>query len=98
MIEFVLVRATHDELWRRRIPNRGVFASFAEPGRVLFSHVPAGFVLEPVVGAREHRPALVPDDLLVMQKPDLQQAVENLAGKLRWVPDGAAGIIRRRGG
>ena len=35
----------------------------------------------------EHRAALVPDDLLMVEKADPQQAIENLAGELRCMPD-----------
>ena len=44
-------------------------------------------MLKPVVRPREHRPALVPDDLLGVQEADAQQAVENLAREHRGVPD-----------
>src|SRR4051794_21000014 len=36
--------------------------------------------------ARQHRPSLVPDDLLVMQEPDLQQAIQYLARELGCMP------------
>jgi hypothetical protein len=39
-------------------------------------------MLEPVMRSRKHRPTLVPDNLLVVQEPDSQQAIENLAGEL----------------
>ena len=44
-------------------------------------------MLKPVVRPREHRPPFVPDDLLVMQEADPQQAVEHFARELRCVPD-----------
>ena len=72
---------------RRRVPDRRVLAGLAEPGRVLLPHVPAGLMLKPVVRPREDRPALVPDDLLVVQEADPQQAVEHLAREHRGVPD-----------
>ena len=44
-------------------------------------------MLIPVVRARENRPALVPDDLLRIQKADPQQAVEHFAREDGRVPD-----------
>src|SRR6185436_7015579 len=64
VIEFLLLRSAHNELWGWGIPDRRAFARLSEPGRVLFPHVPAGFVLIPVVRSRQHDPALVPNDLL----------------------------------
>src|SRR5205814_764834 len=58
------------ELRRRRVPDGRVLAGLPEPGRVLLPDVPAGLVLMPVVRPREHRPALIPDDLLRIEEPD----------------------------
>ena len=44
-------------------------------------------MLEPIQGAREDRPSLVPDDLLVVKEANAQQTVQNFACKLRSVPD-----------
>lgn len=55
-----------------------------------FSHVPAGFVLKPIVRSGEHRSPLIPDDLLMVQEADPQQAIEYLPSELRcveYVPD-----------
>ncbi len=68
-------------------PDRRILAGLPEPRRVLLANVPARLVLKPVVRAREHCPALVPDDLLVVQEADAQQAIKNLASELRSVPD-----------
>src|SRR5579859_4395878 len=87
VIVFVLVRAAHNELGRRRIPDRGVLAGFAEPGCVLLPDIPAGLVLEPVVRARKDGSTFVPNDLLVVKKSDTQQAVQNLAREFAGVPD-----------
>ena len=43
-------------------------------------------MLEPVGCAREHGAPFVPDDLLVVRKPDPEQAIEDLPCKLRGVP------------
>lgn len=43
-------------------------------------------MLKPVMCARKHRAPLVPDDLLMVQEADPQQAVENLPGELRRMP------------
>ena len=51
------------------LPNHGAF---------FFRTYQARLVLEPVVRPREHGAPLVPDDLLVVQKPDSQQAIEHL--------------------
>ena len=72
---------------RWRIPDRGVLAGLAEPGRVLLPDVPAGLMLIPVVRPREDRPALVPDDLLGVEEADPQQAVQHFAREHRCVPD-----------
>src|ERR1035438_2752373 len=86
MIEFLLIRSTHDELRRGRGPDRRVLPGLPVPGRVLLSHEPARLVLKPVQSPRQDRPPFVPDYLLMMQKPDAQQPVENLPGELRSVP------------
>jgi hypothetical protein len=44
-------------------------------------------MLIPIVSTREHRAALVPDDLLRIQKVDAQQAVQNLSREDGRVPD-----------
>jgi len=44
-------------------------------------------MLEPVVRSGEHRAPLVPDDLLMVQEADPQQAIQDLAGERRGVPD-----------
>src|SRR5579864_5762554 len=87
MVKLLLVRAAHDELGRWRVPNRRILAGFAEPGCVLLSDIPAGLMLEPVVRSREDGAAFIPDNLLVMQEPDAQQAVQNLAREFAGVPD-----------
>src|SRR5579862_3506552 len=87
VIKFRFFRSAHDELRRRRIPDRRVLAGFAEPGCVLLSNVPARLVLEPVMGSRKDRPTLVPDYLLMMKEPDPQQAVQNLARECAGVPN-----------
>src|SRR5260370_4824529 len=68
-------------------PDRRILAGLPDPRRVLLANVPARLVLKPGVRAREHCPALVPDDLLVVQEADAQQAIKNLASELRSVPD-----------
>lgn len=70
MIELLFLGAAHDELRRRRVPYGRVLTRLPEPRRILLADVPAGLVLEPVVRAREYRPAFVPDDLLMMNEPD----------------------------
>jgi hypothetical protein len=40
-------------------------------------------VQTPKLGAREYRPAFVPDDLLRVQKADPQQAVEHFKRSLK---------------
>src|ERR1035437_9990541 len=40
MIEFFLLRSTHDELRRGRSPNRRVLAGLSVPGSVLLAYVP----------------------------------------------------------
>src|SRR5262249_6105884 len=79
--------AAHNELRRRRSPDRGVFAWLSIPRSVLFPHEPTWLMLKPIERPREDRPALVPDDLLVVKEADAQKPVENLAGELRSVPD-----------
>ena len=59
---------------------------FPYQGSVLFSHVPAGFVLIPVVSPGEHGPALVPDDLLWVKKSDPEQPIQNLTSVDTGVP------------
>jgi hypothetical protein len=44
-------------------------------------------MLKPVVSSREHGSAFVPDDPLVVKESDPQQAIQNLAGEFRGVPD-----------
>src|ERR1035437_2174149 len=87
MIELLFIRSAHDEFWRRNFPNGGVFASLPKPGRIFLPNEPRRLVGEPVRRPRENRPVLMPNNLLMMQKADPQQAVENLAGEFRSVPD-----------
>src|ERR1035441_9503367 len=87
MIEFLLIRSTHDELRRGLGPDRRVLPGLPVPGSVFLAHVPARLMLEPVMRSGEHRAALVPDDLLVVQEADLKQAIEDLAGERRGMPD-----------
>src|SRR4029077_13319753 len=87
VVEFIFVRSPHDEFRRWRIPDRGVLPRPPVPRRVFLSDVPAWLVLEPIVGPGENRAPLVPDDLLMMDKFNPQQAIQNLAGELRGVPD-----------
>src|SRR5437868_6285968 len=44
-------------------------------------------MLKPVMRAGEDGSSLVPDNLLMMQKTDPQQAIQDLAGEFRSVPD-----------
>ena len=44
-------------------------------------------MLIPIMGSREHRAALVPDDLLRVQQADPQKAVQNFAREDGRVPD-----------
>jgi hypothetical protein len=44
-------------------------------------------MLEPVVRAGEYGSAFIPDNLLMVEKADPQQTVENLAGELRRMPN-----------
>src|SRR5688572_22693517 len=82
MIELLFIRATHDELRRWRTPDCRVLAWLPEPRCVFLSHIPAGLMLEPIVRSCEHCPALVPDDLLMVQRADPQQAIEDLSREL----------------
>src|SRR5579862_6873050 len=86
VIELVFIGAAHHELWGWRIPNRGVFAWFSKPRGVFFANVPTRFVGKPIMRSREYRATFVPDDLLMVQKANSQQAIENLAGELRCMP------------
>src|SRR5207247_3329854 len=61
-----------------------VLTRLAVPGCVRLAAEPTGFM--PVQGAREHRAAFVPDDLLLVGKPNPEQAVKHLPRKLRGVP------------
>src|ERR1035437_524052 len=79
MIKLRFVRSAHDEFRTRRLPNGRVFTGLSNPRCVLFSDIPARLVLIPVVCSSEHRSALVPYDLLRVQKPDPREPVENLA-------------------
>jgi hypothetical protein len=51
-----------------------------------FSEIPAGFVLIPVVSARQHGAPFIPDNLLRIQKADAQESVPHFAGEYRSVP------------
>jgi len=44
-------------------------------------------MLEPVVRSGEHRPLLVPDNLLMVHEANSQQAIENFTGEPRGMPD-----------
>jgi hypothetical protein len=44
-------------------------------------------MLKPVERPGEHRPPRVPDDLLVVNEADAQQAIEHLAREFARVPD-----------
>jgi len=50
-------------------------------------------MLKPVMGACEHGTSFVPDNLLLMEKPDSQEAIENLAGELGSMPHVADGAL-----
>ncbi len=63
-----------------------VLARLPEPGRVLLPDIPARLMLKPIVGPGQYGPAFVPNDLLVMQKADAQQAIENFPRELRGMP------------
>src|ERR1035441_548131 len=86
MVVLRFVGATHDEFWRRRSPDRGVLAGFSEPLCVLLSDVPTRFVLVPVVSPCQNGAALIPDDLLRIEKTDAQKAVQHLPREDRGVP------------
>ncbi len=47
--------------------------------RSFFRTIPARFVLEPIQSARKYSSALVPDDLLVVEEADAEQAIEHFA-------------------
>jgi hypothetical protein len=83
MIEFILLRGAHDELRRRRIPDRRVFTRLAVPRRILLPHVPARLMLEPVISSREHHAALVAEDLFVQSQSE------------RTLPVGSIGSVPR---
>ena len=87
VVEFVLLRATHDELGRGTPPDRGVFAGFPKPGSFLFSDIPAWLVLPMIIPTREHEVLLNPNNL----RPDLKscgnQAVLDNARMKGSVPD-----------
>src|SRR5688572_18388742 len=86
MIELFFVRTAHDELRRRREPDRGVLTGFTEPGGVLLADVPAWFMLKPVMSSRQDGAAFVPNDLLVVYKADSQQSIQNFTGKFGGMP------------
>ncbi len=86
VVELLLIRSTHNELRRWRIPDRRVLACLPEPGRIFLSDIPAGLMLEPIMSPSKYRSSLVPDDLLMMEKTNPQQAIEDLTGELRGVP------------
>src|SRR5713101_8017789 len=52
MVEFLLIRSTHDELGRWPVPDREVLAGFPKPRRVLLSHIPARLMLIPIMCSR----------------------------------------------
>src|SRR5215831_7792020 len=87
MIELLLVRTAHDEFRTRGIPDRGVLAGFAVPGRVLLPHLPARLMLIPVMSPSKDRPALVPDDLLWIEETNAEQPVQHFACIDTGVPD-----------
>ena len=55
--------------------------------KIVDPDVPTGFMLIPILGAREHRPAFVPDDLLRIRKADPLEAIEHFPREDRSVPD-----------
>src|ERR1700722_7953722 len=63
-----------------------VLPRLSVPGSILLSNVPAGLVGKPVMSPREDWPPLVPNDLLVGEEANLQQAIKYLASELRRVP------------
>src|ERR1035441_8092250 len=87
MIAFLLLRSAHDEFRRRRVPDGGIVAGSSVPGGILLAQIPRGLVLVPVVRPGEDRPTLVPDYLLRIEKPDAQEAIQNLARVNRGGPD-----------
>ena len=70
-----------------RVPDGRVLARLAEPGSILLPHKPARLMLEPVMSPSENRAALVPDNLLLVQKADAQKPVEHFAREYRGVPN-----------
>ena len=44
-------------------------------------------MLEPVMSSRQDRSAFIPDDLLMVDEADPEEAIEHLARKLAGVPD-----------
>src|SRR4051794_3265328 len=87
VVVLLLIGAAHDELRGRGRPDRAILTGLPEPRSVLLPDVPAGLVLIPVVGPRQDRSSLVPDDLLRVKKPDPDEPVEDLPGEHRGVPD-----------
>src|ERR1700689_879839 len=87
VIEFLFRRSTHDELRGGRIPDGRILARLPVPGSVLLPDVPTRFGPEPVMRSREDGPPFIPDDLLMVQETDPQQAIQNLAGELRSMPN-----------
>ncbi len=68
-------------------PDRGVLAGLAVPRRVLLADEPRRLVLKPVQRSGEHRALLVPDDLLVVDEADAQEAGEDFGREPGCVPD-----------
>src|ERR1700722_6919661 len=87
MIPLLIIRATHDELRRRRVPDGRVLAGLAKPGSVFLSDEPARLMLEPIQRPCQHGSALVPNDLLMVNESYLQQSVQHLARELGGVPN-----------
>jgi hypothetical protein len=64
MIEFILLRTSHNEFRRRRFPDRRVFTGLPVPRGILFPYEPTGLMREPVGSPGEDRPALIPIPLI----------------------------------
>src|ERR1022692_2868470 len=72
-------RTPENKLGRGTGPDSAVLTGLAVPRSVLLPHEPARLMLEPVERARQNRALLVPDNLLVVQEPDAQEAIQDLA-------------------
>src|SRR5580700_6232859 len=87
MVPLLLIATARDEFRTRRVPNRRVLAGLAEPWRIFLSYEPARLMLEPVQRSRQDCSTFIPDNLLVVQEPKLEQSVQHLASELRSMPN-----------